>query len=187
MGRRERRTKDDTLVRIDLSELDINNVLLEDLRFYVGSPKVYVPKIWDVCVNVLREEKRIILTNQDNANTLDDVWEGFYEDFNERKFRQIIAERSLSVRMDGYRDSVTHFYFDIFEIMYPQVARSVDKLARSNRNAELSNYSCEVTRVDYDYFDDGFGEVQRETGVTVNVITENMLTSNLLRGDGYEL
>lgn len=187
MGRRERRTKTDILVRIDLSELDINNVLLEDLRYYVGSPKVYVPKIWDVCINVLREENRIVLTNRDNAETLDDVWEGFYDDFSERKFKRIIAERNLSVRMDGYKDSVTHFYFDIFEIMYPQVARSVDKLVRQNTNAEMCNYSCEVTNCDYDFVDDGFGQVKREVGVTVKVKTENMLTTNLLRGDGYGL
>lgn len=185
MGRRERTNKN--LVRLDLSELDINGVLLEDLRHYVGSPKVYVPKIWDVCINVLREENRIILNDQDNGETLDQVWEEFYEDFSERTFRKIISENKLSVRMDGYRDNVAHFYFDVFEILYPQIARVVDKFVRGSKNASMTTYSCKVIDVRYDYFNDGFGEVRLEQGVVVEVITENILASKLLLGDGYDL
>lgn len=185
MGRRER-TKDN-LVRLDLSELDINSVLLEDLRHYVGSPKVYVPKIWDVCVNVLREENRIILNDQDNGEVLDQVWEEFYEGFSERQFRKIVSENSLSVRMDGYRDNVAHFYFDIFEILYSQVAGTVSKLVRKHKNASLTTYTCKVVEVKYDYYHDGFGETKVEQGVIVEVIAENMLTSKLLLGDGYDL
>ena len=183
MGKRER--TNENLVRLDLSELDINSVLLEDLRHYVGSPKLYVPKIWDVCVSVLREENRIVLNEQDNGEALDRVWEEFYDEFSERRFKKIISENRLSVRMDSYRDSVAHFYFDIFEILYPQIAKAVDIFIRRNKNASLTTYSCKVVEVMSDYYNDGFGELKIENGVVVEVIAENMLTTKLLLGDGY--
>lgn len=185
MARRDSRRNRKPIVRLDLSELEINAVLLEDLRLYVGSPKVYVPKIWDICVNVLRQENRIILTERDNEDTLDAVYDELSHTFSESKCKKIIREHGLSVKISGYKENVTNFYFDVFEIIYPQVAGTVSRLIKNHRNPTLTNFLAEVIEVEYDTFNDGFGDVEQEVSVIVEVVEENMLTSNTLRGDGY--
>ena len=182
--RREKRNKE---LRIDLFDLDIHSVLLEDLRHYVGSPKTYVPKIWDVCMRVLREENRIILNEQYDKDALDAVWNDFFDGFSETRFKRIISEKGLSVRMDGYRDNVTDFYFSIFEIMYPQVAAWVDKVTRGKKGSSFLNYRAEVVEVFYLDVYDGFDTISLEQGVIVKTKAENYITEYLLREEGYDL
>lgn len=183
MSRRDQRRK--PTLRIDLSDLDVHSVLLEDLRHYVGSPRDYVPKIWTLCMQVLREENRIILNSQDNSDALDAVWNQLFDEFSENKFRRIVRDKRLSVRMDGYRDNVTNFLYDVFEVMYPQVASYIDGLARSKQDISYTNYTAEVVRVDYDNSYDGFDTIDKEIGVKVEVTTENFITKNVLREKGY--
>lgn len=186
MGRRDNQRRKPT-ARLDFSELETNDILMEDLQHYVGSPKVYIPQIWDVCVRVLREENRIVLTNRDNGEVLDHVYTDFYTGFSDTKFERIVEEIGISVRRDGYRENVAQFLYDVFEIIYPQVASTVDRLLRENKNGELLNYKVKVRRVHYEYFNNGFGETERPIAVDVEILTENMLTTKLLSGDGYGL
>lgn len=182
MARQRRRIN---TMRLDLGELDINSILLGDLRHYVGSPKNYVPKIWDVCMQVLRTENRIILNERDNQDVLDDVWNKFFDDFSESRFRQIVNERTLSVRMDGYRDSVTYFLYDIFVIAYPQVASYVDQRARDDDITEFTNLRCTVKEVIYDSIFDGFDTIDMESAAILTIRDENYLSESLLRREGY--
>ncbi len=182
MAKRERRNDK---LRIDLSALETHSVLLEDLRYYVGSPKAYVPKIWDVCMDVLRDVNRIILNDRDNADTLDGVWNQFFDDFSEKEFRRIVREKHLSVRMDGYRENVAHFLYEVFEIMYPQVAGYADRRTRGKENATNLNFKVHVIEVVYDDIYDGFDTINKEIAAIVEVETENLLTKRLLSEKGY--
>lgn len=184
MGRRGRRERG-PITRLDFSELGTNDVLLEDLLRYVGSPKTFIPVIWDTCVKVLRSEKRIVLTERDNGEVLDQIYTDFYQSFSETKFRRIIADSGISVRMSSYRENLAQFLYDVFEILYPQIASTVDRLIRKQDNGSLLNYRCNVIKEHYLYINDGFGEVKRLVGVDVEISTENMLSSELLIGDGY--
>ena len=186
MARRERRDRDNNRIRIDLSELDIHSVLLEDLRHYVGSPKSYIPKIWDVCVSVLREEQRIILTERDNKDVLDRVWNDFYDEFSEAKFKNIVRTEHLSVRMDGYRDNVTHFLYDVFVLIYPQVAAIVDIKTRGKSDVGFLTYGIRVDEVVYDAIYDGFDTINKEVAVKGEITTSNYLTKYLLSDKGYD-
>lgn len=181
------RSRKNKIARLDLSELEINETLMEDLRHYVGSPKVYVPKIWDLCLEVLRETNRIILNERDNGEMFDYIYDEFFEEFDQSKFGRVLAEHHISVRRADYQKHQAQFYFDVFMLLYSQVASIVDNQARDlGKAVETLNFTVEVTRVHYDVFNDGFGEVEREVAVDVVLRKENMLTSRLLSGEGYE-
>lgn len=182
MVRQSNRTK---YARLDLSELDIHASLLEDLRLYVGSPRVYVPLVWDVCVKALRQEGRIILNERDNKELLDDVFSEFFDEFNENKFQMLKDEKRISTRFSDFRQNVAQFYFDIFIIIYPQVAMMVNESIKLAVDPSMINYRAKVQDVFYDVFNDGFGEVQQEVGVSVKIYKENILTTKRLLGEGY--
>lgn len=176
-------------IRIDLSELEIHTTLLEDLRHYVGSPRLYVPKIWDVCMDVLRYTKRIILNEKDQGELFDDIFDDFLKDFNVSAFNRILQETHISVRREDYKRNVAQFYFDVFMIMYPQVASTVNKLINSDkRNVSFLNYKAKVESVIYDYVESGFGDEpdEREVAVIVTASYENMLTDSRLLETGYD-
>lgn len=185
MGRRNKEERHKT-ARLDFSDLDINDVLLEDLHKYVGSPKEYIPKLWDICVRVLREENRIILTQRRNGETLDQLYTDFYNAFSENKFRRVVRDHGLSVRLDGFRDNVTDFLYDMFIILYPQVAATVDKLTRNQNCDNLLNYIVEVEFVEYDNYNNGFGVSERAIAVSVIIKPENRLSTKLLSSNGYD-
>lgn len=171
--------------RLDLSELDVHASLLEDLRLYVGSPRVYVPLVWDVCLKALRQEERIILNERDNKALLDDVFSEFFEDFDESKFQQLKDENRISVRFSDFRQNVTQFYFDVFVIIYPQVAMMVNESIKVTEDPSMINFRVKVIEVFYDIFNDGFGEVKQETGASISIYKENILTTKRLLGEGY--
>lgn len=185
MARRDDKRRNQK-VRLDLSDLETNDVLMEDLQHYVGTPRSYIPEIWDTCVKVLRQENRIILTEKSNGETLDQVYTDFYNSFSETKFKRVVEEFGISVRRDGYRENVAQFLYDVFIILYPQVASIVDRLVRKETMAELRTYRIQVTKVHFDIFNNGFGETERIIGVDAKILTEQFITTNLLCGDGYE-
>lgn len=185
MGRRDRNRRT-PIARLDLSDLETHDTLLEDLLHYAGPPKVFIPQVWDVCVRVLRHENRTILTELDNKEVLDQVYEDFYNDFSDTKFERIISEVGISVRRGSYRENLAQFLYDVFSVLYPQVSNVVDRLVRRSDSGELLNYTAKVSRTHYDYYNEGFGEVRRVSGVDVEIKTENMLSNLTLRGEGYE-
>lgn len=185
MGRKRSRNRD--MVRLDLSQIEIHTTLMEDLRKYIGSPKNYIPGIWDMCVDVLREEETITLNELTNSTALDGVWNDLFDSFDEDKFRNIVRTEGLSVRLSGFRDNVTDFLYDVFFEIYPQVAAFVDKRMDVLKDAGMyKNYRIDVVEVFYEDIYDGFSTVEIETGCSVRYKEENYISKRTLRGNGYE-
>lgn len=179
------RRRENTL-RLDLSELDINTTLLEDLRFYVGQPENYVPLVFESCVRYLRKTKRMILTESLNSEDLDDVYDDFFTKFDERKFRYIVNRDKISIRMSDYKERVADFYYDIFDLIYSQVATYVNRLAGSNtKDRMFADFTCEVLDVTWDEFDDGFGICSIEQFVDIRIKRQNLISKDLLQGSTY--
>lgn len=175
-------------LRIDLSELDINSTLLDDLRFYVGHPENYVPIVFDMCMRFLRITKRKILTEKTNAEDLDQVWEEFDQLFNERKFKRIVSNNNLSIRMSDYRERVADFYYDIFDLMYTAACVYVDNLMGGRTEDRMYvDFKCNVIKVNYKSVPngwDGFFEIEQELIIEVNKI--NAISKDLLSGCSYD-
>lgn len=180
-------SRDNTL-RVDLSELDINVTLLDDLRFYVGRPENYVPIVFDMCMRYLRITKRKILTEKTNSEDLDRVWEEFDELFNERKFRKIVSGGDLSVRMADYRERVADFYYDIFDLMYSVVCTYVDNLMGSRPIDRMYvDFKCDIVKVIYKDVNNGWDEyMEVEQELIIQVKRINAISKDLISGSTYD-
>lgn len=152
--RRERNRKREThLFELDVLRDKLSDILLEDLRLYVGSPEDYIPLVFTECLDVLKRTKRYYLTELDNEDDLDEVWDRFHDMFDETKYRRLIARNgSLSYRMDDYNDRVADFYMYVFDSIYTAACKAVVEKNRKSDAGETNiiDYECKVHRVKYD-------------------------------------